>query len=142
MMIKVVIDGQTYQVDVEDIHARPVIAVIDGERFEVWPETETSASGSAPAMAAPEQVVASASATAKPQNAGGGSSLVAPLPGVIVAITVKPGDKVTKGQELCTLEAMKMKNAICSGRDGVIGSIEVAVGDQVSHGQILMTYKG
>lgn len=141
MMIKVVIDGQTYQVDVEDIHARPVIAVIDGERFEVWPEADTSAPASAPAMTAPEQMVVNAAAPAKPQNAGG-SSLVAPLPGVIVAIAVKPGDKVTKGQELCTLEAMKMKNAICSGRDGVIGSVEVAVGDQVSHGQVLMTYGG
>ena len=142
MMIKVVIDGQTYQVDVEDIHARPVIAVIDGESYEVWPEAETSAPSSAPAMAAPEQVVASASAPAQPQSASGGKELTAPLPGVIVAITVKPGDKVTKGQELCTLEAMKMKNAIRSGRDGVIGSIEVAVGDQVSHGQVLMTFGG
>ena len=50
MMIKVVIDGQTYQVDVEDIHARPVIAVIEGERYEVWPETDASAPASAPAL--------------------------------------------------------------------------------------------
>ena len=140
MMIKVVIDGQTYQVDVEDIHARPVMAVIEGERYEVWPETEVSAPTSVPAMAAPEQVVASAPAPAQPQSAGGSNTLTAPLPGVIVAISVKPGDAVTKGQELCTLEAMKMKNAIRSGRDGVIGAIEVAVGDQVSHGQVLMTF--
>ena len=141
MMIKVVIDGQTYQVDVEDIHARPVIAVIDGERYEVWPEGESPAPASAPAAAAPEQVVASAPAPAQPQSAaGGGKNLTAPLPGVIVAIAAKPGDKVTKGQELCTLEAMKMKNAIRSGRDGVIASVEVAVGDQVGHGQVLMTF--
>ncbi len=139
MMIKVVIDGQTYQVDVEDIHARPVVAVIEGERYEVWPEAEASAP--ALASAAPEQVVARAAAPAQPQSAaGGGKTLTAPLPGVIVAIAAKPGDAVTKGQELCTLEAMKMKNAIRSGRDGVIASIEVAVGDQVSHGQVLMTF--
>lgn len=142
MMIKVVIDGQTYQVNVEDIHARPVIAVIDGESYEVWPETEVSAPASASATAAPEQVVARESAPAQTQSAGGGNNLTAPLPGVIVAISVKSGDKVTKGQELCTLEAMKMKNAIRSGRDGVIGSIEVAVGDQVGHGQVLMTFNG
>jgi len=142
MMIKVVIDGQTYQVDVEDIHARPVVAVIEGERYEVWPEAEVSSPAAAlPAAAAPEQVVASAPAPAQPQSAaGGGKTLNAPLPGVIVAIAVKPGDAVTKGQELCTLEAMKMKNAIRSGRDGVIASIEVAVGEQVSHGQVLMTF--
>ena len=142
MMIKVVIDGQTYQVDVEDIHARPVIAVIEGERYEVWPEAEASAPAAAlPAAAAPEQVVASAPAPAQPQtSAGGGKTMPAPLPGVIIAIAVKPGDKVTKGQELCTLEAMKMKNAIRSNRDGVIASVEVSVGDQVSHGQVLMTF--
>lgn len=142
MMIKVVIDGQTYQVDVEDIHARPVIAVIEGERYEVWPEADNSAKASTPATAAPEQVVASASAPAQPQSVGGGKDMTAPLPGVIVAIAVKPGDAVTKGQELCTLEAMKMKNAIRSNRDGVISSVEVAVGDQVSHGQVLMTFGG
>ncbi|HCU57729.1 MAG TPA: acetyl-CoA carboxylase biotin carboxyl carrier protein subunit, partial [Anaerolineaceae bacterium] len=64
----------------------------------------------------------------------------APLPGVIVAILVKPGDKVSRGQELCTLEAMKMKNAIRSSREGTIASVDVAVGDQVSHGQVLMTF--
>lgn len=138
-MIKVVIDGQTYQVDVEDIHARPVVAVIEGERYEVWPEAE--ASPPALASAAPKQVVAHSAAPAQPQSAvGGGKTLTAPLPGVIVAIAAKPGDTVTKGQELCTLEAMKMKNAIRSSRDGVIASIEVAVGDRVSHGQVLMTF--
>ena len=38
MKMKVMIDSQTYLVDVEDIHARPVIAIVDGERYEVWPE--------------------------------------------------------------------------------------------------------
>jgi len=59
---------------------------------------------------------------------------------VIVAVLVKPGDTVSRGQELCTLEAMKMKNDIRSSREGTIADIAVNVGDQVSHGQVLMTY--
>jgi len=59
---------------------------------------------------------------------------------VIVAILVKPGQTVKRGQELCTLEAMKMKNAIRSNREGMIELIEVNVGDQVNHGQVLITY--
>ena len=47
MKIQVVIDNQTYQVDVEDIHARPVIAVVEGERFEVWPDDGKSSSSEA-----------------------------------------------------------------------------------------------
>jgi biotin carboxyl carrier protein len=133
MKMKVMIDSQTYLVDVEDIHARPVIAVVEGERYEVWPEDEAgqvNAQAVTPTIAAP----------AATPSATGGKDVPAPLPGVIVAILVKPGDKVARGQELCTLEAMKMKNAIRSSREGTIASVEVAVGDQVSHGQVLMTF--
>jgi biotin carboxyl carrier protein len=141
MKMRVEIDGQVYEVDIEDLNARPVIAMVDGERFEVWPEeAETAAPtpAAAPTVAAPEPVAMS---TATPPAAkGGAKELTAPLPGVIVAIAVKPGDKVSTGQELCTLEAMKMKNAIRSGRDGVIATIEMDVGQQVNHGQVLMTF--
>ena len=56
MKMKVMIDSQTYLVDVEDIHARPVIAIVDGERYEVWPEGEASqanAPAATPAISAP-----------------------------------------------------------------------------------------
>jgi biotin carboxyl carrier protein len=141
MQIKVMIDSQTYLVDIEDIHTRPVVAIVDGERFEVWPEEETLQAGGP--VDAPVISMPAAGGPAKPTaapSAVGGNDVPAPLPGVIVAILVKPGEKVTRGQELCTLEAMKMKNAIRSSREGTIASIEVAVGDQVSHGQILMTF--
>ncbi len=141
MKMKVMIDSQTYLVDVEDIHARPVIATVEGERYEVWPEEETAqADGptATPAIAIP--ATAGPAAPAAMPSTASGKDVPAPLPGVIVAILVKPGDKVTHGQELCTLEAMKMKNAIRSSREGTIASVEVAVGDQVSHGQVLMTF--
>ena len=141
MKMKVLIDSQTYLVDVEDIHARPVIAIVNGERYEVWPEGEAdqaNAPAATPAISAPTADGPAAPAAAP--SAASGKDVPAPLPGVIVAILVKPGDKVSRGQELCTLEAMKMKNAIRSSREGTIASVEVAVGDQVSHGQVLMTF--
>jgi len=64
----------------------------------------------------------------------------APMPGNILDIGVKPGDKVEFRQTLCSLEAMKMKNAIRSPRDGVIGSVEVVEGQAVSHGDVLFTF--
>jgi biotin carboxyl carrier protein len=76
-----------------------------------------------------------------PPQSGGGKEVLSPLPGVIVAILVHSGDKVERGQELCTLEAMKMKNAIRSSREGTIESIEVNIGDQVNHGQVLMAFE-
>lgn len=141
MKIKVEIDGQTFQVEVEDVHVRPVVAIVDGERFEVWPESDQAISpavASAPGISVPDQMQ---SAPGGPAQAGSGKNVAAPLPGVIIAVLVKEGDSVTRGQELCTLEAMKMKNAIKSSRDGVIGEVAVNVGDQVNHGQVLMTFK-
>jgi len=102
MKMKVMIDSQTYLVEIEDIHARPVIANVEGERYEVWPEEETAQTDgptATPAISTPAALPSAASR----------KDVSAPLPGVIVAILVKPGDKVSRGQELCTLEAMKMK---------------------------------
>lgn len=145
MKMKIIIDAQTYLVDIEDIHARPVIAVVDGESYEVWPEDQDKTA--APSLAsAPEISVPEARQTSDPfgpaPQGGTGKEVISPLPGVIVAILVKPGDMVQHGQELCTLEAMKMKNAIRSNREGKIASIKVNVGDQVNHGHVLMTFEG
>ena len=143
MKLNVVIDGKTYAVDVEDINARPVIAVVEGERYEVWPEgeKETQAAETAAPMISVPEVSAAPDLSGRAAQGATGKEVSAPLPGVIVAILVKPGDSVTRGQELCTLEAMKMKNAIRSSREGVIATVEVNVGDQVGHGQVLMTFK-
>lgn len=142
MKIKVVIDNQTYEVNVEDVHARPIIAVVEGERYEVWPEGESISSAGAvpaPTVSAPDPMPGPAEIAPEGQRDTDGE-VTAPLPGVIVAILVKPGDAVSRGQELCTLEAMKMKNAIRASREGTIAAVEVNVGDQVGHGQVLMTF--
>ncbi len=63
-----------------------------------------------------------------------------PMPGVIQAIEVKPGDRVTRGQTVVVLEAMKMKNSIKSSRDGTISEVAVRLGQTVSHGDILVKF--
>ncbi len=142
MKMKVVIDNQTYAVEIEDIQARPVIALVEGEKYEVWPEAEAEVHPVSPsASSAPEISVPEPARTAEPAAQSSSEKTVnAPLPGVIVAVLAAPGDVVSHGQELCTLEAMKMKNAIRANREGTIASVEVGVGDQVGHGQVLMTY--
>lgn len=142
MKYNVEIDGQTYQVEIEDLQARPITAVVNGERFEVWPGEEKNATQSdqpIPQIVVPDDAPA-AKVPAPSTASAGGNELTAPLPGVIVAILVQHGDTVSRGQELVTLEAMKMKNAIKSQRDGTIASVAVSVGDQVAHGQTLVTF--
>ena len=68
------------------------------------------------------------------------STVKAPIPGVIIDVKVSAGDTVEYGQELCVLEAMKMKNSIRSGKAGIISKVTISVGDQVSQNQTLMEY--
>ena len=64
MKIKVQIKDQTFEVEVGDLQARPITAVVDGETFEVWP-----AADAAPAAAAPQPVKAAAPAVVPPAPA-------------------------------------------------------------------------
>jgi biotin carboxyl carrier protein len=61
-----------------------------------------------------------------------------PLPGTIIAISVAKGDKVSIGQKLLVLEAMKMENNINSDKEGVVSEIKVKKGESVMEGQILL----
>ncbi|MDR1432596.1 MAG: acetyl-CoA carboxylase biotin carboxyl carrier protein subunit, partial [Propionibacteriaceae bacterium] len=63
------------------------------------------------------------------------------MPGVVVSFEVAEGAKVSRGQTLLILEAMKMKNEIRSERDGVIAKFLVSAGSQVRHGEALMEFE-
>ncbi|SDI07064.1 acetyl-CoA carboxylase biotin carboxyl carrier protein subunit, partial [Propionivibrio dicarboxylicus] len=71
----------------------------------------------------------------------GKGALKAPMPGVILEVNVKAGDKVTRGQQVAILDAMKMHNVIGAPRDGVIGEVCVAAGQSVGHGDVIVTFK-
>ena len=94
-----------------------------------------------PAVATQSAPVPVAAPAAPASSAGNGLTLNAPLPGVIVSIDVQAGQSVKAGQQVCTLEAMKMKNAIRSDRDGVIAQVNVKAGDLVKHNQPMFTFQ-
>ncbi len=64
-------------------------------------------------------------------------ALTAPMPGKILSVEVKQGDRVSRGQTVVILEAMKMKNAIKSPYDGVVLEIMVRAEQSVAHGDPL-----
>jgi 3-methylcrotonyl-CoA carboxylase alpha subunit len=53
------------------------------------------------------------------------------MPGRIIAVDVKSGDTVTKGQKLVTLEAMKMEHSLTAPFDGTVAELNAEVGAQV-----------
>ncbi|MGZ4467724.1 MAG: acetyl/propionyl/methylcrotonyl-CoA carboxylase subunit alpha [Nocardioidaceae bacterium] len=64
-------------------------------------------------------------------------SLLAPMPGSVVAVAVAAGDPVTAGQPVLVLEAMKMQHTVSAPHDGVVTELPVRVGDQVASGAVL-----
>jgi biotin carboxyl carrier protein len=148
MKYQVRIDHRTFIVDVVDIHTRPVIAIVDGEEFEVWPEGGTISPGVPDNQDADGQrtiladgyTQGSRSVDHTPITSFSTSEVRAPLPGVVISLEVQNGDQVSYSQELCVIESMKMKNSIRASRAGVIKSIHVIPNQNVKHGDILMEF--
>ncbi len=77
----------------------------------------------------------------KPSPKAADNLLKCPMPGLVVEIKAKPGDRVYKGQELITLESMKMETAVASPVDAEVASVAVGPGDTVDTGTTLMVFK-
>ena len=64
-------------------------------------------------------------------------SLLAPMPGTVVSVTVEAGQQVTAGQPVLVLEAMKMQHTVKAPTDGIVTQIDVKAGAQVAAGEVL-----
>ena len=72
-----------------------------------------------------------------PADAVASGSLLAPMPGTVVSVTVEVGARVAAGQPVLVLEAMKMQHTVSAPYDGVVSRIEVTPGAQVASGEVL-----
>jgi len=78
---------------------------------------------------------------APPTKIDHSKSVLSPMPGAIVSVSVQAGDKVVDGQDLCIVEAMKMQNILKSEREGIIKSVNVKAGDSVTVDQLLIEFE-
>ena len=115
-MLNIVVNGASYQVELEKEVAAPAPAVMP------------SVASASPTPAAP------AAATAAPAPAGPGKTIHSPLPGIIISIDVKEGQAVKRGQKVAVIEAMKMENDILAEFDGTVTAIHARKGDSVLEG--------
>jgi len=67
--------------------------------------------------------------------------IIASMPGRVVAVKVKKGDRVKAGDVVCILEAMKMENEILAPKTGTVQEVNVAEGTSVERGQVLIKLK-
>ena len=143
MKYKITVNNKTYEVKIEDINTRPVVAFVDGDRFEVMPENADQAETKKEAGRKTESKTFNpnpAPAASSPNLALSGNTQTAPLPGTVIEVFVKAGDKVEAGQVILVIEAMKMKNSIRSVFSGIVGEVFVSTGQSVAHKQALIKF--
>lgn len=129
MKYVVTVNGERYEVEVEKLDGKS--SSLSRKQMERGVKTEPVVSAAAVAPA-----VAPAAS-----NAGGGSAVVSPMPGVILDIKVKEGDSISEGQAVVILEAMKMENEIVSEFTGTVSAIRVKKGDTVDTDAVLVEIK-
>jgi glutaconyl-CoA/methylmalonyl-CoA decarboxylase subunit gamma len=142
--VNVSVNGTNYLVEIEDLSTEVIQVKVNGRSYEVQvsrADQEITPSGSS--LSDPEETTETRLRTGAQSGSsfGSNSEVRAPMPGTILAISVKVGDAVKRGQQLCALEAMKMKSAIRSSRDGVIGGVEVKEGMKVAYRDLLFRFE-
>ena len=121
-----------FRLNAPDVRTAPFL--LDGKRVDV------TLHGPGAEEPAPAMLVAESGAVWQltPWRAAGGSggglsdgAILSPMPGKIIAVDVAAGDRVTKGQKLLTLEAMKMEHSLTAPFDGVVAELNATTGAQV-----------
>jgi biotin carboxyl carrier protein len=128
--LRITVDGKAYDVVVEDITEETGGTLYPAPGTMAQAARATApAPAPAPAAAAPRPAVA----------AGGENDKLAPLGGVILEVSVKPGDAVKAGDKVATIEAMKMKTVVSAHKDGTVSAVHVKAGDAVEAGEPLVS---
>jgi len=150
--LKLEINGKDYSVTINEFSAYEAVVTLNDKTYTVGLKdlgieqvsdlqpknvVETTVVSPSPAInIAP--AVSSGPAHKKPLPVVSASSIIAPLPGLILKIHVKPGDVVKAGQNLVVMEAMKMENDVQAPGNGTVKSILIKEGDSVNEGDVLI----
>jgi biotin carboxyl carrier protein len=148
---RLTIGDKTYEIEVLSLKGEQARVAVNGRSYEV--KFQPLAPGGAKAAPAPAPVRPAAPPTPKPPSrpkpaaapapetsgaAAGPGVVAAPMPGSILEVLVKVGDKVQAGDTVVKLEAMKMENDLSSAISGVVQEVRVSKGDSVSVGEVLV----
>ncbi len=131
------IHGQKFEVDVKSRDERTLLVEVNGTSYEVELDKEIRTTKT-PVLVRTPVPLGSPLPEAK---SSGNMAVNSPLPGTILSIAIKAGDKIKKGQKILVLEAMKMENSIQSDYDGEVVRVGVSAGDQILQGALLYELK-
>ncbi|MEM1057689.1 MAG: acetyl-CoA carboxylase biotin carboxyl carrier protein subunit [Verrucomicrobiota bacterium] len=123
--LRINVDGKDYQVEVELFESTPAASAAP------------AAASPAPAPAAAAPAPAASPAPAAPTGSGAPGEVLSPLSGKVVEVDIEAGAEVTEGDQIITLEAMKMNTFVTAPKSGKVTEVLIAPGDAVDEGQLL-----
>lgn len=126
--LRITVDGKVFDVSVE---------LLDQVSSTTAPPAPAPAAAPAPVASAPVAAPAPAPAPAAAPAAAGAGDVPSPLAGKVVSLDVAPGTAVKAGDQILTLEAMKMNTIIYAPSAGTLTAFCVNAGDTVQEGQAL-----
>lgn len=137
------INGKNYNVEIEESDDNKFSVNVNGTDYSVEMEEEIKKTSvfpqRNPSTASSQQTKSAAAASPKPASTGKpGKTVNAPLPGNILEIKVKRGEKVKTGDVVLIMEAMKMENNVTSEHDGVVSEVLVNQGQAVMQNDVLI----
>lgn len=145
------INGHTYNIEIGAENGGTIEVSVNGKVYTVERQEISTTADMAPKSIPVQKAAALLKDTARPASTpnvkptapsaldANTAAVTAPLPGTIISIKVKPGDKVTANQTVAVLEAMKMENEIEAGYAGTVSEVKVAERDTVLEGAVLIT---
>lgn len=131
--VRIRVGERWYTVEVGDLSQSPVEVTVEGQTFQVEVESLPSQPSPRPRRGRSR----SADIPAPPPHGGlrqavpSDNILRSPMPGRVISILVRPGERVSIGDEVCVVEAMKMEQSILAPIDGVVKTIYVQPMDPV-----------
>ena len=134
---RVKVDDEVFMVEIEEVSQTPYVKNVEQVKGEAPAVSEKQKETPAAPVAEPKKEAA----PQPKEKSVGGAVVRAPLPGKVLVVKVKPGDKVKKGDLLLTIEAMKMENEIFAGEEYTVKEVYVKPGDNVEENAILITYE-
>lgn len=132
---KFTISGNTYEVDILDVDGDIAKIEVNGTPYMVEIHQEVK-QAKTPTLV--RSVIKEPHKNIEKKEGSSKTAIKAPLPGIILEITVKEGDKVSKGQKLAVMEAMKMENEIKAEKDGEVVSVKISQGQSVLQDEVLI----
>ena len=135
---KFTINGNNYDVEILGFEENIAKVEVNGTLYDVEVHRDLKVSKT-PTLVRAEAPQPKGKETRIPKNITRTTNMAikAPLPGTIISVLIRPGDKVAMGQKLLTMEAMKMENNVLSEKDGIVRTLNVKPGDTVMQNDIL-----